>query len=291
MSGHEGLLNIDKPAGITSHDVVQQVRRVTGVRRVGHAGTLDPLATGILLVGVGRTTRLIEYLVGQPKLYEAEVRLGQATNTYDTEGEVVAERPFSSITSEMIAGNLAPFRGQIEQRPPIYSAIKKDGQPLYKLARQGIEVEVPMRQVTIYALEMLAYDAPFVNLRVTCSAGTYIRSLAHDLGQALGCGGHLTALRRTAIGTFGVETAVSLTNLTPATLATYLQPADTAVAHLPRLTLTTPQAHQWQQGIKVAQQPDQPLESPLARTYDESGRFIGISAAQEGHWQPKKVLK
>jgi tRNA pseudouridine55 synthase len=287
----EGLLNIDKPAGITSHDVVAQVRRVAGVRRVGHAGTLDPIATGVLLVGVGRATRLIEYLVGRPKTYEARLRLGQATNTYDTEGEVVAERSFSHITSADIETHLALFRGQIEQRPPVYSAIKKDGQPLYKLARQGIEVEVPTRRVTIYALELLAYDVPFVDLRVTCSAGTYIRSLAHDLGEALGCGAHLTGLRRTAVGDFGIETAVSLPDLTPDNLNDYLQPPDTAVSHFPRLILTREEAQQWQHGVSIVQQPDQPTGSELVRTYDEDGRFLGISMAQAGHWQPKKVLK
>ena len=286
----EGLLNIDKPAGITSHDVVARVRRVAGVRRVGHAGTLDPLATGVLLVGVGPATRLIEYLVGQTKTYEAEVRLGQATNTYDAEGEVVAERPFSHITLAAITQTLDPFRGRIEQKPPIYSAIKKDGQPLYKLARQGIEVDVPTRQVTIYTLDLLGWDAPFLHLRVTCSAGTYIRSLAHDLGQVLGCGGHLTALRRTAIGSFTVETAVSLPDLTPTTLPTHLQPPDTAVAHLPRLTLTAQDAQQWQHGMRLTQQPDQPIDSPLARTYTENGRFIGISTAIDNQWQPKKVF-
>jgi tRNA pseudouridine55 synthase len=291
MSGPEGVLNIDKPAGITSHDVVAQVRRVTGVRRVGHAGTLDPLATGVLLVGVGRTTRLIEYLVGRPKTYEARLRLGQTTATYDTEGEVVAERPFSHITTEEIDNHLAAFRGQIEQQPPMYSAIKKDGQPLYKLARKGIEVEVPTRQVTIYALELLGHDAPFVDLRVTCSAGTYIRSLGHDLGEALGSGAHLTGLRRTAIGDFGVETAVSLPNLTPDNLHDHLQPPDTAVSHFPRLILTREEAQQWQQGMSVIQQPDQPAGSELVRTYDENGRFLGISSAQAGHWQPKKVFK
>lgn len=287
----EGLLNIDKPAGITSHDVVARVRRVTGVRRVGHAGTLDPIATGVLLVGVGRTTRLIEYLVGQPKTYEARLRLGQATNTYDTEGEVTAERPFSHITSAAIETHLAPLRGQIEQRPPVYSAIKKDGQPLYKLARQGIEVDVPTRQVTIYALELLAHDAPLVDLRVTCSAGTYIRSLAHDLGQALGCGAHLTGLRRTAIGAFGVETAVSLPDLTPDNLNDYLQPPDTAVSHFPQLILSREEAQQWQHGMSVSHRPDQPTDSELVRTYDENGRFLGISTAQADHWQPKKVFK
>jgi tRNA pseudouridine55 synthase len=287
---NEGLLNIDKPAGITSHDVVQQVRRVTGVRRVGHAGTLDPIATGVLLVCVGRATRLVEYLVGRPKTYEARVRLGQATNTYDTEGEVVAERPFSHITSQMIGDAIAPFRGRIEQQPPIYSAIKKDGQPLYKLARQGIEVAVPPRPVTIYELALLAWDAPYVALRVTCSAGTYIRSLAHDLGQSLSCGGHLTALRRTAVGDFGLDTAVSLSILTPETIPDYLQPADTAVAHLPRLTLTNQEAQQWQQGMRIARREGQPAGNDLVRTYADNGHFIGISVAEAGHWQPKKVI-
>lgn len=285
----EGILNIDKPGGITSHDVVNRIRALSGVRRVGHAGTLDPLATGVLLLCVGRATRLVEYLVGQRKCYEATVRLGQTTNTYDTEGEVVAERPYHHITRNALATALEQFRGTIQQRPPIYSAIKKEGQPLYKLARQGIEVDVPLRTVTLYELELLVWDLPQVDLRVACSSGTYIRSLAHDLGEALGCGGHLAALRRTAIGSFNDQEAVPLATLSRENLPDYLQKSDTAVAHLPCLHLPAEEAWRLRQGQRIQRQPDHP-PADLARVYNPACQFIGIVKAVEAQWQPHKIF-
>lgn len=284
----EGVLNVDKPRGMTSHDVVNHVRRASGVRRVGHAGTLDPLATGVLLLCLGRATRLIEYLAGQPKTYEAAIRLGQVTNTYDAEGEVVAERPVE-VTASDITAALAQFRGPIRQRPPLYSAIKKGGQPLYKLARQGVEVEAPLRTVTIYELELLSWVTPTLTVRVVCSSGTYIRSLAHDLGKVLGCGGHVSALRRTAVGAFGVGTAVPLAELSGDNLRSFLLPADAAVRHLPRLELTSTDARRLQQGQRVAQQPDHP-PAELVRVYDTAGRFIGVAVANGPYWQARKMF-
>ncbi|MCP4426576.1 MAG: tRNA pseudouridine(55) synthase TruB [Chloroflexi bacterium] len=285
----EGAINIDKPGGMTSHDVVNRIRRLTGVRRVGHAGTLDPLATGILLLGVGRATRLIEYLVGQRKTYEATIRLGQETDTYDADGEVAAERPFAHIASPQLQQALEPFRGPIQQRPPIYSAIKRDGQPLYKLARQGETVDIPLRDATIYELELLDFALPEARLRVTCSSGTYIRSLAHDLGRALGCGGHITALRRTAVGDFGLDTAVSLTDLTESNWHDWLRPSDTAVAHLPRLDITAAETDHLQHGRRPPRRPNL-LPAPLTRAYDPDGRFIGIVAVNENYLQPRKIF-
>ncbi len=209
----EGILNIDKPQWLSSHDVVARVRRICGTRRVGHAGTLDPLATGVLLVCVGRATRLSEYLMGQQKVYTATVRLGQTTNTYDAEGEVMAERPFSHITPAAIEQALGLYRGSIEQVPPIYSALKVNGQPMYKLARAGKDVERKPRPVTIYELDLIDWTPPNLELRVVCSTGTYIRSLAYDMGETLGCGGHITVLRRTAVGEFKIADAISLEDL------------------------------------------------------------------------------
>ncbi|MEJ2746347.1 MAG: tRNA pseudouridine(55) synthase TruB [Anaerolineae bacterium] len=289
MPAIEGVLSIDKPGGMTSHDVIQRVRRLTNIRRIGHAGTLDPLATGVLLLCVGRAARLVEYLVGQDKVYEATVRLGQTTNTYDAEGEVVAERPFSHITPGQIEQTLSQFRGPIQQRPPRYSAIKKDGQPLYKLARAGIDVEPPLREVTIYALEIEAVDLPEVRLRVSCSSGTYVRSLAHDLGQALGCGGHVTALRRVAVGDFAVETAVPLDQLTETNWQDYLLASDTAVAHLPRLNLSAAATTQLQNGQRPPRPDNQPPAS-LLRAYDPAGQFIGTITAHEEYLQARKIF-
>ncbi|MFQ5400999.1 MAG: tRNA pseudouridine(55) synthase TruB [Anaerolineae bacterium] len=289
MSMKEGVLIIDKPPGMTSHDVVNRVRRVSGIRRVGHAGTLDPLATGVLLLCLGRATRLVEYLVGHTKTYEATVRLGQTTDTYDADGKVVAERPSAGITTAAINEAMSKFRGRIRQRPPIYSAIKQQGQPLHKLARRGEEVEAPVRDVTIYELTLLAWSPPELHLRMVCSSGTYVRSLAHDLGEALGCGGHVTALRRTAVGPFTVGDALPLGKLTPDNLADHLQPMDVAVSHLPRLELTAAAAAQMQQGQRLAREANQPV-GPLARAYDLDGRFMGVLESTEYGWRPRKVI-
>jgi tRNA pseudouridine55 synthase len=256
---------------------------------VGHAGTLDPLATGVLLVCVGRAARLVEYLIGQPKTYETVIRLGQSTNTYDADGDVTAERP-CAFTSEDLTQALAQFRGPIQQTPPLYSAIKKGGQPLYRLARQGVQVEVEARGVTIYELEQLAFEPPLLTLRVVCSAGTYIRSLAHDLGETLGCGGHVAALRRTAVSTFTGDTAVPLAHLTPENVNTWLQPLDTAVSHLPSIPFEEAETARLQQGQTVPWQASH-SQTNLARAYAPDGVFIGIvilSAAKE--WQPHKMF-
>jgi tRNA pseudouridine55 synthase len=284
-----GLLNLDKPVDVTSHDVVNQVRRLSSMRQVGHAGTLDPLATGVLLVCLGPATRLVEYLVGRPKQYRATIRLGQETNTYDADGEVVAERPLN-VTQEEVAAALAHFQGVIEQIPPMFSAIKQGGQPLYKLARQGIDTPRPPRQVTVYAIELRAWKPPHVEIQLTCSAGTYVRSIAHDLGRMLGCGGHIAALRRTAVGNFTLDSAVPLNELDREKLLALLQPPDTAVSHLPRLNLTEAEATAARQGRRVPRPARDSDDDTLVRAYHPDGRFLGILRATESTWQPHKIL-
>ncbi len=288
MTDYAGILNLDKPTGMTSHDVVNRVRRVAGTRRVGHAGTLDPLATGVLLVCVGRATRLVEYLVGQQKVYEAMIRLGQTTNTYDADGEVIQERPLT-FSPQDLENALTQFRGEIEQMPPMFSAIKQDGQPLYKLARQGKEVARKTRQVTIAELSILAWDTPHLTVRVTCSSGTYIRSLAHDLGEVLGCGGHITKLRRMAVGDFAVNTAVSLNDLSPENITSYLLPLDTAVSHLRRLDLTKQDSDDLLQGKQITSQSPQPPQT-LVRAYNPQAQFIGVVTATDDGWRAKKMF-
>jgi len=291
MNDLGGVLCVDKPLGISSHDVVNRIRRVASLRRVGHAGTLDPLATGVLLLCLGRSTRLIEYLVGHNKVYETTVRLGQTTTTYDAEGEIVAERPFSHLSLNQIQDALEPFRGEIQQQPPLYSAIKQGGQPLYKLARQGkTDVARPFRPVTIHELTLLKWDPPYLSLRVECSSGTYIRSLGHDLGEALGCGGHLTALRRLAIGDFTVETAVPLDLLSPENIANYLLPPDTAVRHLPRVDLPETAAADILQGKPVPQANARGAAPAAARAYGPDKQFLGIITASEGQWLARKMF-
>ncbi len=189
----DGILIIDKPSGLTSHDVVNRVRRATKIRQVGHAGTLDPMATGVLVVCLGQATRVSEYLLGHDKAYRATIRLGIETNTYDADGEIVATHDVNVDRAE-VERALAQFVGEIQQVPPMYSAIKRDGQKLYELARQGIEIERAARSVIIHSIELRDYQAPDATIDVRCSAGTYIRSIAHDLGAALGTGGHLIDL-------------------------------------------------------------------------------------------------
>ncbi|MEI6306201.1 MAG: tRNA pseudouridine(55) synthase TruB [Deltaproteobacteria bacterium] len=211
-----GFFVIDKPSGITSHDVVSRVRRILGTRKVGHTGTLDPFATGVLPIAVNEATKSIQYLDERTKSYEALLLLGIATDTLDITGRVIQEADWHDIDLPQLEAVLANFTGSINQLPPMFSAIKQDGQPLYKLARQGVEVERKSRQIEIHSLELLSFEPPLLNLRVFCSRGTYIRSLADDIGKALGCGATLKELRRTASGMFNMDMAVSLETLASA---------------------------------------------------------------------------
>lgn len=211
------VLLVDKPSGMSSFGVVRRVRRLADVKRVGHAGTLDPLATGLLIVLVGRqATRQQDAFMGLPKVYEATVRLGQSTTTYDAEGDITEERDPSGITDEQLAAAFREFQGDILQYPPIFSAIKVGGERLYKKARRGETIELEPRRVTISGISILGRSGADVDIRVECSKGTYIRSLAHDVGKMLGVGAHLAALRRMAIGSYVVDNAWTLDNLAAA---------------------------------------------------------------------------
>lgn len=236
-----GFYVIDKPAGITSHDVVSRVRRILGTRRVGHTGTLDPFATGVLPIAVNDGTKVIPFLDEGVKCYDALLRLGVVTDTLDMTGTVLRQGEWSSVDRDAFRAVAAAFTGSISQLPPMYSAVKQGGQPLYRLARQGIEVQRSPRQVEIHSLELVSFRPPFVRLLVTCSRGTYIRSLADDIGSALGCGASLQELRRVASGPFLLSAAVSLEILEehsreqrlPDIRVTPLQ----ALGHLPEIRL------------------------------------------------------
>lgn len=208
-----GFLNVYKPRGLTSHDVVARLRRITKIKQIGHTGTLDPFAEGVLPVCIGKATRLIEYLADD-KAYEGTIQFGSSTNTYDLEGEVVKTSQ-TKVTKEDVERALNGFRGEIEQIPPVFSAIKVNGKKLYEYARKGEDVEVPSRKVTIYKLELLSFDEELQQARVLieCSKGTYIRSIANDLGERLGVGGHLVKLVRVKAGAFTIETTVPLEGL------------------------------------------------------------------------------
>jgi len=205
-----GFIVIDKPAGITSHDVVSRVRRILSTRKVGHTGTLDPFATGVLPVAVNDGTKAIPFLDEGSKAYDAVLRLGVATDTLDMTGSVLQETDCAAVTRERFVEALSAFLGDISQVPPMYSALKRNGQPLYKLARQGVEVEREARRVTISSLELVSFEPPLVGVRVVCTRGTYVRTLADDIGRSLGCGAALQELRRTASGPFDLRRSVTL---------------------------------------------------------------------------------
>ncbi|MBN1179177.1 MAG: tRNA pseudouridine(55) synthase TruB [Anaerolineae bacterium] len=285
----DGILNLDKPRGLTSHDVVNRIRRVAGQRRVGHTGTLDPMATGVLVVCLGRATRAAEYVMDSPKTYRARVLLGVTTDTYDAEGDVVATAPVEDVTEARVLAALDRFRGPIQQVPPMYSAIKRDGQPLYKLARAGVTVERDARAVEIGRLEMSNWQPPALTLTVTCSPGTYVRSLAHDLGRALGCGAHLVELVRLASGDFTLDDAVPLDEVTRERLLHLLLPIDAALRRYPAMQLDEAAAAAVRSGRGVAA--DLPEGAGLARAYGPDGAFLAVMAyRQAGAWHPHKVF-
>jgi len=293
----DGFINIDKPAGITSFGVVARVRRWSGERHVGHAGTLDPDATGVLPVCLGRATRLVEFLVNTTKTYRAVVELGAATDTYDASGRVTGRADPSGITREQLEAALGRFRGTIRQTPPMYSAVKHRGRPLYKLARAGLAVARPSRPVRIHRLELTAFQPPLVTLEIECGKGTYIRSLAHDLGQALGCGAHLKSLTRTRCGGFAIEDAVSLERLEEAfsqgSGEDFLHPPDSILTDLPAAIIAEADEPALRNGIPLSL--DIEVSDPPPRywrAYAEDGRLLGILVyePEAGVWRPKKVL-
>src|SRR6266511_2513344 len=227
----EGLLLVDKPKGITSHDVVDAVRRQMGTRKVGHAGTLDPMATGLLLVGVGRATRLLRCLSGLPKAYEGTGRLGEETDTLDAEGEVVRRADRVAVSREELAAAMEELTGEVTQVPPAFSAVKVGGRALHRAARAGEPLEAPPRRVRIVAFDLLGFDGRDFDFRVECSSGTYVRTLVADVGRAVGAGAHLVRLVRTAVGPFALEEARPLDDLGPPL------PIEAAVRHLSSIRL------------------------------------------------------
>jgi tRNA pseudouridine55 synthase len=301
-----GIINVDKPAGMTSHDVVDAVRRMAGQRKVGHAGTLDPLASGVLLVCLGQATRVVEYLMAGRKSYRATILFGQTTTTYDLGGEVISSGGRTDALRTEIEAALGGFVGPIEQVPPAYSALKRQGQPLYKLARQGKEVERVPRAVEIYSLELLGWTSPILTIEVTCSPGTYIRSLAHDLGRRLGGGACLAGLIRLRSGHFSLEDAVSLDRLEDAFRhsqeANYLLPMDEALLDLPAVILTRPDTHRILQGqfLDETQRPpsrqspsgDEIQNGSEYRAYSATGDLVAILTydAAISAWRPRKVF-
>ncbi|MBL8147074.1 MAG: tRNA pseudouridine(55) synthase TruB [Anaerolineae bacterium] len=285
-----GVLNVDKPLGMTSHDVVARVRRTLGIKRVGHAGTLDPLATGVLLVCVGTATRFSEFLMASSKTYVADVILGRETTTDDAEGEITVEASASHLDFASISAALPAFSGDILQVPPAYSAIKQGGRKLYEMARKGQAVAAAPRRVRIDAIRLLDWTPPIARLEVVCGPGTYIRSLARDLGRALGPGGSLAALRRTASGGFRAEDGLTDAGLSnPAILRERLISLRQALADWPEVQLDAKQLADIRMGRRLPADPP-PAPDTLALAIAPSGSVAALLRAAPDGWQPDKVL-
>jgi tRNA pseudouridine55 synthase len=293
-----GFLNISKPAGLTSHDVVARVRRLAskGVK-VGHAGTLDPAATGVLPVAIGQATRLIEHLADARKGYSGLVRLGVTTATDDGEGEVIAAAPVPPLAAEQVEAVVAALRGPIMQTPPIYSALHHEGKRLYELARAGQQVELAPRPITIHRLDWAWAGPDTLSIEVECGKGTYIRSLARDIGAALGCGAHLAALERTFVGPFALADAVALDALLaePGRMPGLLLPPETAVLGWPVLTLHAEDARRVRNGLPVslpgAAGGSQAEARPLrARAHGPDGGLLAMMRRDGELWRPEKVF-
>ena len=273
-----GIVIVDKPQDWTSQDVTARLRRVFNTRRIGHGGTLDPMATGVLPVFVDRATRGVEFFEHAEKTYEAVLRLGLMTDTEDTSGTVLEEKEVHISETEFL-GILPQFRGKIQQIPPMYSALKVNGQKLCDLARKGREVERQPREIEIFELECLGFDGIHARLRVRCSKGTYIRTLCKDIGVALGCGGCMAELRRTSAGEYTIEEAVPLQVLLETEdPAQYLRPVDTMFRNYPAVTLSPKQETRVRNGNSFSCT----LESGTYRTYSQTGAFLALSKVEDG---------
>ncbi|HEC62216.1 MAG TPA: tRNA pseudouridine(55) synthase TruB [bacterium] len=288
-----GVLVVDKPIGLTSHDVVQIIRRGTGIRRAGHTGTLDPRASGVLVVLVGPAVRLSEYVSASDKRYQATIRLGRSTDTYDSEGTITGTAPLQDITEEGFNEILQTFIGEIEQVPPPYSAIKVKGRRAYNMARKGEKVELEPRKISVYSLELLEWAPPEVVIDVFCSSGTYVRSLANDLGDELGCGAYLIGLRRTKSGRFTLRDAIPLRRLQEAFDAgdwyMNLIPAAEALSDWPLIELNGDEVELVRHGHRV---PAESGSQGWARGVSQQGDLVALLEfiEEDGEWQPRKVF-
>ena len=287
-----GLVIVDKPGGMTSHDVVARIRRLAGTRKVGHAGTLDPMATGVLVVGVEKATRLLGYLALTDKQYDATIRLGQSTSTDDAEGDITVAASAAGVSSEALAGAVAGLTGDIQQVPPAVSAIKVDGQRAYRLTRQGAAPDLKPRPVTVYEFTVMASsrvgDLLDLDVTVHCSSGTYIRALARDLGHELGTGGHLTRLRRTRVGGYGLDVAKTLDQL--ADRFEILPLAQAAAAAFPRRDLSADEARRLAHGGRLAAVGGGAATAGPTAAYAPDGTLIALLTEQAGQARPLVVF-
>ena len=286
----DGALLVDKPVGVTSNFALQKVKRLLEAAKAGHAGTLDPLASGLLIALFGEATKFAGLLLESDKEYLATLKLGETTATGDAEGDVLETRPVAASAGEVRAA-LKMFMGEIEQIPPMHSALKRDGVPLYKLARRGESVERRPRRVRILELELLDFKKPFLNIRVRCSKGTYVRTLAEDIGAALGCGAHLASLRRTGSGRFRIDDAVpvaALETMAPPERRARVIALDALLVELPRVDLDAALAAKLRNGQSL---PLQALSEGISAVYGPDGALIGIGRAEEGTLRPLRLTQ
>ncbi len=253
---YSGFLLVDKPSGITSSKLVQSIRKTFNLNKIGHTGTLDPLATGLMVLCVGQATKFSQFLLVKDKSYRVSIKLGVATDTFDAEGLVTSEKDVNHVTRDLIEASLTNFQGEIEQIPPMYSAIKKNGVPLYKMARRGLKVDLEPRKVRIYEIKMLGFDGKFLDLKVCCSKGTYIRTIAADLGDVLGCGAHVVELRRLSVGTYDEKDMLAFDELVKLEntdgLADHLLPIASAFKDWSEVLIDPRQARLLKNGAKLA---------------------------------------
>ncbi len=288
-----GVLLLNKPKGISSNRALQRVRAMLNASKAGHTGNLDPMATGLLPLCFGEATKFSSYLLDADKAYIATARLGQVSDTGDAEGNIIQERPVPELNEAQIKEAMARFLGDIEQVPPMYSALKQNGQPLYKLAREGKTVERKARSVTIFDLELIEWNTPDLTFSVRCSKGTYVRTLAEDIGETLGCGAHLVMLHRTHTGGFTGDEMLEFDRLQAErdleqSLDGYLLATDVLVAHFPKKDLSAEETARILRGQDIAC--DQ-VYSDKVRLYDDQGRFIGLAeSAEAGRLQPKRLV-
>jgi tRNA pseudouridine55 synthase len=294
--GVDGILIVDKPEGKTSFDVVARLRHLTGETHVGHAGTLDPLATGILPVCLGQATRITQFLTNSSKTYLAQIELGITTNTFDRQGKIVERRDSSQITRDQVEEALSSFRGVINQVPPAFSALKQGGRRCYQLARAGVPVELKPRQVEITRLELVDCRLPLIEIEVDCSKGTYIRSLAHDIGRHLGCGAHLRNLKRLQCGKFSIRDAHTLEQIEDAfhedAWETIIYPLDSPLSSWKAIIVGGENELDIKHGCPLPASENDLVSDEYCRAYDAEGNFLAILRfiAEKRQWHPDKVF-
>lgn len=288
-----GVLNIFKPKGMSSFDAVRVVKKVAGTGKVGHTGTLDPEATGVLPICIGKATKIIDYIMDSEKVYEVTLKLGIRTTTYDLEGEVLEERDPSHLTEEEILNSINSFKGEYSQIPPMYSALKQNGVRLYELARKGIEVERKGRLVNIYNLEDIKINNPYISMKVACSKGTYIRSLCYDIGEKLGVFATMTQLNRAKTSVFSQEKSININELTKENINDYILSMEEALEKYDKIIVNKKYAKLLVNGVRVADgrfTKDKVINNKLYRVYDDENNFIGLGERNDAGFKIEKLL-